>query len=349
MRNLLFKLLGLFILLGSFLLGWLGMQYQVFLDSPLFEDEETVVLEIQPGSSLYGIARQLEARGWIHDARYFVWMARLRGVAHQAKAGEYQVEAGITAPELLAQLVAGKVVQHSLTIIEGWNFRELMAAIQAHPALRQTLEEPSQVMTELGSPGLHPEGQFLPETYHFPKGFSDLDLLQRAHRALQQRLEREWQQRAPDLPLKSPYEALILASIIERETGVVHERTEIAGVFVRRLQRGMRLQTDPTVIYGMGEDYEGRIRRRDLLRDTPYNTYTRHGLPPTPIAMPSAEAIYAALQPKAGESLYFVARGDGSHHFSATLEEHNRAVQRYQLNRSKDYRSSPIPAPPAAQ
>jgi UPF0755 protein len=340
-RDRLFKALGLLILLGSFALGWLGMKYQVFVEQPLFKGEASQSLEVAPGSSLYAIARQLESRGWIEDARYFVWMARLRGLAHQAKAGEYAILPGTTPPGLLQQMVDGKVIQHSLTIIEGWTFRELIAQIQAHPTLRQTLDDPWQIMAELGYPELHPEGQFLPETYHFPRGFSDRQLLERAHRALQRQLELEWSRRMDGLPLKSPYEALILASIIERETGVVEERTEIAGVFIRRLQRGMRLQTDPTVIYGMGEVYEGRIRRRDLLADTPYNTYTRHGLPPTPIAMPSAKAIHAALNPKDGNTLYFVARGDGSHQFSATLEEHNQAVRRYQLNRREDYRSSP--------
>lgn len=349
MRNTLFKLLGLIILLGSFVLGWLTLQYQVFQEQPLFAGEQAEVLNIEPGSSLYAIARQLEARAWVEDARYFVWMARLRGLAHQVKAGEYRVLPGSTAPILLDQLVEGRVMQHALSIIEGSNFQELVRQIKAHPAIRQTLEDPWQIMAELGYPQLHPEGQFLPETYHFPRGFTDLQLLQRAHHALQRRLESEWQQRMEGLPLEKPYDALILASIIERETGVVEERTEIAGVFIRRLHLGMRLQTDPTVIYGMGENYNGRIRRRDLLADTPYNTYTRHGLPPTPIAMPSAAAIHAALNPKQGKTLYFVARGDGSHHFSATLEEHNQAVRRYQLNRSENYRSSPTATTPVTE
>ncbi len=343
MRNLLFKLLGLLILLGSFLLGWLWMSYQGFMEGALHEQEEAVILEVAPGSSLYAIARELERREWLKDARYFVWMARLKGDAERVRAGEYPVQPGTTPPQLLQQMVEGRVLQHSFTIIEGWSFRELSKQLQRHPALRHTLDDPQEIMQQLGYPQLHPEGQFLPETYHFPRGFTDVQLLERAHRSLQQVLSREWENRSDDLPLESPYEALILASIIERETGVAHERGEIAGVFVRRLQKGMRLQTDPTVIYGMGDSYQGRILRRHLEQDTPYNTYTRHGLTPTPIAMPSAEAIHAALNPKDGDSLFFVARGDGSHHFSATYAEHREAVRRYQLNRREDYRSFPAP------
>ncbi|MBW6476673.1 MAG: endolytic transglycosylase MltG [Chromatiales bacterium] len=343
MRQLLFKLIGLAILLGSLLLGWIGMQYQAFMDQSLVNGEQADLLMVAPGSSLYAIARDLQGRGWIQDARYFVWMARLRGDAQRVRAGEYRVAPGTTPPQLLQQLVQGRVVQHSFTIIEGWSFKEMMQQLRAHEALLHTLEDPAQIMAELGYADLHPEGQFLPETYHFPRGFTDVQLLARAHQALQQVLQQAWETRQPDLPLTSPYETLILASIIERETGLVSEREAIAGVFIRRLQRDMRLQTDPTVIYGMGDGYEGRIRRRDLLTDTPYNTYTRHGLTPTPIAMPSAEAIHAALNPLAGDSLYFVARGDGSHHFSATYEQHREAVRRYQLNRREDYRSSPTP------
>lgn len=344
MRQLLFKLLGLLILLGSFALGWLWMGYQNFIERPLHQVEQGETFLVPTGTSLFAIARELERREWIKDARYLVWYARWQGNAQRVRAGEYLVRAGTTAPQLLQQMVDGHVVQHSFTIIEGWTFRELVAQLQANPMLLRTLDDPWQIMQTLGYEELHPEGQFLPETYHFPRGFTDVQLLERAHRALQQVLEREWEQRAPGLPLKSPYEALILASIIERETGVAYERPEIAGVFVRRLQRGMRLQTDPTVIYGMGEAYQGRIRRRDLETDTPYNTYTRHGLTPTPIAMPSSAAIRAALNPEPGDTLFFVARGDGTHHFSATYEEHRAAVRRYQLNRREDYRSFPAPA-----
>jgi UPF0755 protein len=230
-------------------------------------------------------------------------------------------------------LVNGEVVQHSLTIIEGWTFQQLLQAVRSHPMLTQTLADadPQAVMEALAEPGTHPEGWFYPDTYRFPRGTSDVEFLRRAYRVMQQRLAAEWEKRAEGLPLKSPYEALVLASLIERETAVAAERTRIAGVFVRRLRKGMRLQTDPTVIYGMGDAYEGRIRWRDLRTDTPYNTYTRHGLPPTPIAMPSGAAINAALNPADGKELYFVSRGDGSHHFSATLEEHNAAVRCYQL------------------
>jgi UPF0755 protein len=209
----------------------------------------------------------------------------------------------------------------------------MMAAVTRHQALRNTLagQSAEQVMTQLGHPGQHPEGRFYPDTYHFPRGEKDVDFLKRAYRRMERFLAREWEQRADNLPLDSPYEALILASIVERETALPEERPKIAGVFIRRLQKNMLLQTDPTVIYGMGEHYDGNIRRRDLEADTPYNTYLHPGLTPTPIAMPSGAAIRAVLHPEDGRELYFVATGDGGHHFSATLKEHNRAVRKYQL------------------
>ncbi len=241
----------------------------------------------------------------------------------------------MTALQLLQQMVDGEVIQHTLTLVEGWSFKQVMVALRAHHAIRATLQglTAAEIMSRLGYAGQHPEGRFFPDTYHFPKATSDIEFLRRAYSAMAERLEQEWVAREPDLPLKSAYEALILASIIEKESAVSAERAEIAGVFIRRLNKGMRLQTDPTVIYGMGEAYDGNIRRRDLRHDTPYNTYTRKGLPPTPIAMPGGEAIHAALHPASAESLYFVARGDGTHYFSATLEEHNRAVRKYQLKR----------------
>jgi len=232
-------------------------------------------------------------------------------------------------------LVSGAVIQHQLTIVEGWTFRQLMVAIKEHEAIRQTLEGLSdeEIMARLGKPDLHPEGQFAPDTYRFSRSTSDLEFLRRAHRILQDWLEQEWNQRAQSLPYQSPYEALTMASIIEKETGLESEREAIAGAFVRRLERKMRLQTDPTVIYGMGDRYNGNIRRADLRRDTRYNTYTRHGLPPTPIALPGLAALKAALHPASGSALYFVAKGDGSHQFSDTLDEHLAAVRRYQLKR----------------
>lgn len=326
----------LLLLVAGVLAAVLTVQYRQFVSAPMEIPETGYRLEVVPGMSLGRIAAQLKADGLIDDPLLLRALGRLSGQAAQIKAGEYELSPGSTPSQLLAKLVAGDVVRYSLTIVEGWTFKQLLQAVRAEPALTQTLAGASeaQIMERLGAPDLHPEGQFLPETYHFPRGTTDLAFLKRAFEHMQERLEAEWAARRRDLPLKSPYEALILASIIERETGVPAERPQIAGVFVRRLQKGMRLQTDPTVIYGMGERYQGDIRFSDLRRDTPYNTYTRYGLPPTPIALPSAAAIRAALNPAPGAELYFVARGDGSHHFSSSLAEHNEAVRRYQLRRS---------------
>jgi UPF0755 protein len=257
--------------------------------------------------------------------------ARATGVASRVRAGEYQVPAGTTPLTLLSKLIAGQVFLHQLTIVEGWRFADLLHALRADPAIVAGDRDGAGIMAALGEPGVHPEGQFFPDTYSFPKGTPELDVLRQAHQALTTHLESAWQRRSPDAVLKSPYEALILASIIEKETALPSERSLIAGVFVQRLRRNMRLQTDPTVIYGLGEAFDGDLRRADLERDTPYNTYTRGGLPPTPIALPGAAALEAAVTPEAGDAIYFVAtgRGDGSHHFSATLEEHERAVRDY--------------------
>jgi UPF0755 protein len=316
--------------------GWQVLRYRAFTEAPLAVPSEGYRLDIAAGTSVRQVAVELERDGLIDDALLMRVLGRLSGQAGRIQAGEYAVTPGSTPERLLQQLVRGEVMQHALTVVEGWTFRQMMDAVRAHPALRQTLEsdDESTLLAALGIDQTHPEGIFLPETYLFPRGTTDVEFLRRANQQLQARLQREWQERAAGSPLKSPYEALILASIIERETGVPAERGKVAGVFVRRLQKGMRLQTDPTVIYGMGDAYQGNIRRRDLLRDTPYNTYTRRGLPPTPIALPSAESIRAALQPEAGNELYFVSRGDGSHAFAATLEEHNRNVRRYILKRS---------------
>jgi UPF0755 protein len=294
---------------------------------------EAVVVEVPSGASLARIARRLEEAGVVRHARLLEWYGRGSGLAGQVRAGEYRFPAGSTTREVLERLVSGEVVLHAITVVEGWTFRQMRAALAAHPAVRRTLEDvdDADILRRLGEPDGHPEGWFLPETYRFPRGTSDLELMRIAHRAMRRALDEAWSQRHENLPLATPYEALILASIIEKETGLAEERGEIAGVFVRRLQRGMRLQTDPTVIYGLGPDFEGRLRRIHLDTDTPYNTYTRHGLPPTPIALPGRASLEAAVQPQDGRTLYFVATGrpDGSHYFSETLEQHNRAVQRY--------------------
>ncbi|MBI5463183.1 MAG: endolytic transglycosylase MltG [Gammaproteobacteria bacterium] len=331
----LFKLAGALVICISAVLGWLGYDYQSFTQTPLNVPADGLLIEIASGRSVRGIAEDLATKQIIDSPLYFEWMARVSGAAPRLQAGEYRIEPG-TLPETFIQyLAAGKVVQHSLTIVEGWTFSQLMAAVQTHPVLIHSLHDKSapQIMAALNHPGEHPEGRFLPDTYKFPRGMTDADFLGRAYTSMQETLQREWTTRAKDLPFKTPYEALVLASIVEKETGVAAERPRIAGVFIRRLKQDMRLQTDPTVIYGMGKIFDGDIRVSDLRKDTPYNTYTRHGLPPTPIALPGADAIRAVLHPADGKELFFVSKGDGSHYFSATVEEHNRAVQQYQLKR----------------
>jgi UPF0755 protein len=344
MRKRFFIFIGVASLLAVVLVGWLAMEYRAFAHSPMTVKAEGVLLGVKPGMSLNAVARSLQREQLIDNYRYFVWLAKLRGKAASLQAGEYQVDSGMTPEQLLQRMVSGKVQQYALTLIEGITFREMMRQINGNPYLNHTLTDigNEELMVRIGHAGEHPEGRFLPETYYFPRGMSDVEFLRRAYRAMAEKLDHEWRNREEGLPLKSAYEALVLASIVEKETGLESERPEIAGVFIRRLKKGMRLQTDPTVIYGMGLDFDGNIRRRDLLADTPYNTYTRSGLPPSPIAMPGADAVHAAVNPDDGDSLYFVARGDGSHYFSSSLAEHNRAVSEYQLKgRRKDYSSSP--------
>jgi UPF0755 protein len=292
---------------------------------------------ISPGSNIKSIAEDLTRSEIIEDPWLFILLAKLKDVETRVRAGEYRIEAGQTPDDLLETFTAGKSIQYGFTVIEGWSFRQMMDAISRDPILVHTLEgkNDAEIMRLIGHPDQHPEGMFFPDTYRFPKGTTDVDFLKRAYDVMQQHLEREWMQREPDLPLNSSYEALILASIIEKETGAGFERPLIAGVFVQRLKRNMRLQTDPTIIYGLGTGFDGDIRFRDLKKDTPYNTYLHSGLTPTPIALPGLDSIRAALHPAPTKALYFVSKGDGTHHFSETLEEHNAAVARYQLNRQK--------------
>jgi UPF0755 protein len=313
---------------------WVFLDYRGFLVQPLHTGADNDIIVIKPGSSMRAVADQLQRQGIVTQPRYLVWRARQRGIAAKIRAGEYQVSDAISVDQLLDRFVSGEVIHYYLTLVEGWNFHEVRMAIAQSPYLKHTLDglSDAEIMVRLGKAEEHPEGRFFPDTYAFPRGTLDVVILQRAYQTMVQHLQQEWQQRDPDLPLETPYEALILASIIEKETGLAAERSDIAGVFIRRLQKGMRLQTDPTVIYGMGDNYDGNIRRRDLRQDTPYNTYTRRGLPPTPIAMPGLASIRAALHPAPGKTLYFVGKGDGSHHFSETLDEHNRAVIKYQLH-----------------
>ncbi len=310
--------------------------YQHFRNTPLNLPAGDTVYEIPPGTSLHQLAYDLRDRDIIDYPRLFILLGRELDVARRLQAGEYRLAAGMTPRTLLQLLADGKVVQHAITLVEGQSFRETLAHIQTQSFIEVTLQgmPDAEIMNRLGHPGVHPEGRFLPDTYHFTRGTTDLAILRRAYDAMTKFLESAWPDRDADLPLQTPEEALILASIVEKETGLVEERPAIAGVFIRRLQRGMRLQTDPTVIYGLGEQFDGNLRRRDLEKDTPYNTYTRDGLPPTPIAIPGAAAITAVLHPAAGDSLYFVARGDGSHYFSGTLEEHNLAVDKYQRKKA---------------
>ncbi len=314
---------------------FLYRDYQNFLDTPLALPKQGLELAVTPGASIASVTAELKRQQVLQSDWYLRLYARLSKLASRIKAGEYVIAVGTTPKGLLDQLVAGRVIQYSLTIVEGWTFKQMLAAIHTHDKLQHTLQglDDAQIMARLQQPKQHPEGRFFPDTYHFPAGTTDLAFLQRAMGAMEQRLQAIWQQRVPDLPLTNSYQALILASIIEKETGLANERVQIAGVFIRRLRKKMLLQTDPTVIYGLGKNFDGNLRRRDLRKDTAYNTYTRSGLPPTPIALPGAEAIAAAVNPADGDTLYFVARGDGGHVFSKTLKQHNRAVRQYQLKR----------------
>jgi UPF0755 protein len=325
-------LLGGLALAGAGL--WLWQAQQRFVETPLASLAEGRIVDIPPGASFTAVLGHLRKAGIREGGDWqWQWLAYELDLATRVRSGEYRLDPGMTPSQVLRKLASGQVVQHRFTIVEGWTFSELRRALARHEAVMHTLGGLSdeEVMAALGAAGVHPEGWFLPETYLFPRGTRDLEILRRAHSAMRDLLERLWPERDPGLPLREPYEALILASVVEKEARLPEERARIAGVLARRLALGMRLQADPTVIYGLGPDYGGRLRRADLERDTPYNTYTRAGLPPTPIAMPGRAAIEAALRPEQGDALYFVARGDGSHHFSATLEEHNRAVRRYIL------------------
>ena len=293
-------------------------------------DEPTTV-EVEPGESMRDVAATLHAARPALPARVIYWSARFRGQARQIQAGEYEIRAGERLPALLDRMVAGDVIEYRFTVPEGVTASEFLAQVSEAPKVRRTLETltPEAVIEALDLPVDDLEGWLFPTTYHYPAGTTDRALLKRAYRLMREELDAAWADRAEDLPIDSPYEALILASLIEKETAVPDERGRIAGVFVNRLKRGMRLQTDPTVIYGMGDAYEGRLYRRHLREDTPYNTYTRDGLPPTPIALPSAASLRAATRPEDTEALYFVADGTGGHAFSRTLKEHNRAVSRW--------------------
>ena len=331
------RLLGVLVLVLSLGAAWLWMQIDGFLTTPLNLSSPYQIFQVPRGATLATIAEDLQASGLIENARYLEWYGRYTGQAHRIRAGEYRLTPELVPETLLALLVSGRSVTYSLTLLEGWNIRQVRAAVAGHEALTQTLDGVgnAELMERLGHPGTHPEGRFFPDTYQFTRGMTDLEFLRRAMQTMDRELTEAWENRADELPLENAYEALILASIIEKETGQAGERREIAGVFTRRLHKGMKLQTDPTVIYGMGERFDGNIRRRDLREDTPYNTYVHAGLPPTPICMPGRAALRAAVDPLPGKTLYFVSRGDGSHVFSETLRQHNAAVRKYQLRKRK--------------
>jgi UPF0755 protein len=330
----LLTLLLAFVLVAGAGAAWLWQQYRGFTDAALPGLEQAVEVLIERGDGLRRVLFRLRAAG-IDTGEELFWraLAREMEVASRLQAGEYRFEAGASPRELLQQLAEGRVLQRAITFVPGDTFREMRLQLAQAPVLEQTIAglDEAEVMRRLDAEGVPAEGRFLPETYNYTRGMSDLDVLRRAKRAMDRALAEHWPKRAAELPLESPEEALVLASIVEKETGIAGERSEVAGVFVRRLKRGMRLQTDPTVIYGARDRYSGRITRSMLDTDTPWNTYTRDGLPPTPIAMPSLEALKAALDPAPGDTLYFVARGDGGHVFSRTLDEHNRAVARWRV------------------
>ena len=313
--------------------NWFGWQFYQFMQTPLNVDSQGVVYDLLPGTGIRQVALQLHEQGILEHPLWFVWLARYRNQAQFIKAGEYKILPGRLPGDLITQFAEGRVMQHELRLGEGWTLEEVLEAVETEPKLnhRLTSKEPADLIEQLEmEPQIpHPEGWFFPDTYHFPKGTTDIAFLKRAHELMQANLLQEWKQRAEGLPYKTPYEALIMASIIERETGVTNEYAQVAGVYVRRLQQGMRLQADPTVIYGLGANYQEPLTRENLQTLTPYNTYMINGLPPTPIGLPSHSAIHAALHPAAGTSLYFVATGEGGHYFSSTLAEHNLAVNRY--------------------
>lgn len=338
-KILLILLLGILMLTTALLVGW--RHFNQWLNEPMSLPESGYHYLLTPGKSLGHLARELSAEGYLKHGKWLVYYARLKKET-RVQAGEYFLPSGLTPIQLLEKLKQGDVVLYQLTFVEGWTFRQAVQALEAHEAVEARLAglTDEALLEALDLPIEHPEGWFFPDTYTFTRGTTDIELLRRAWQHMQQVLMPLWETRPEGLPYATPYDVLIMASIIERETGAPWEREEVAGVFVRRLQQGMRLQTDPTVIYGMGARFQGKITRADLQEMTPYNTYAISGLPITPIALPGRASIAAALNPAVGKALYFVARGDGTTHFSETLQEHNQAVRRYQLQRRQDYRST---------
>ncbi|TAN84112.1 MAG: endolytic transglycosylase MltG [Gallionella sp.] len=312
------------------LLATAGFGYYVYRPLPL--PATPFEFALKQGSSLKIAARDMRQAGLLEQSWPFVLLARMLGKSAQLKAGNYELEHPVSPLELLHIITKGKVTQSQIVIIEGWTFKQLRAELNANTDIKHdtgSLSD-SEILQRIGATENHPEGLFFPDSYYFATGSSDLAIIKRAYKTMQQRLQEAWAARATDLPLQTPYQALILASIVEKETGTPDDRAMIAGVFVNRLRKGMLLQTDPTVIYGLGDKFDGNLRKQDLQADTPYNTYTRGGLTPTPIALPGLAALQATLHPAQTDALYFVARGDGSSKFSSSLDAHNRAVNQYQ-------------------
>jgi len=317
--------------------------YKFELGTPVIGTDEHKIIEIVPGQSFNAVTKVLMSQGVLDTPWIMKFYGRFSGLSGQLKAGEYELEGALTIPELVDVFVSGQSIQYQITFVEGWTFKELLVELAKHDKLKKVVggNKPLDILNSVTDLYQHPEGLFFPDTYTYRKNDSDLSILMRSFKRMQTVLDQEWKTKSKNLPIKTPYEALILASIVEKETGDASEREQISGVFIRRLNKGMRLQTDPTVIYGMGDQYKGNITRKDLKQYTPYNTYRINGLPPTPIALAGREAIHAALNPDSGKSLYFVAKGNGLHYFSPTLKEHVNAVNKYQVyKRKKNYRSS---------
>ena len=348
MRRKFLVLLETGLILAGLMLGYSAWKVNSALEQPLHVSQERL-LDVPTGTTPNRMFYRMESDGVLEDAFWLrlYWRFNMAGVPLHT--GEYRMTPGMSVRDLFEVWRRGDVVQYTLTLVEGWNFRQVRAALAKHEKIKKTLDglSDAEVMDKLGHPGVFPEGRFFPDTYRFVRGMTDVEFLQQAYARLEEVLAKEWAERSSDVPYRDPYQALIMASLVEKETGVPQERGQIAGVFVRRMRIGMLLQTDPTVIYGMGERYNGKLTRANLKEATPYNTYVISGLPPTPIALAGREAINAALNPVSGTSLYFVAKGDGSHVFSDDLDAHNAAVREYQLKRRADYRSSPAPTPVA--
>jgi UPF0755 protein len=321
-------LVGMGLLAAIALSGWVAW----FTWQPLALPATPLQFTVTPGTSIKGLSAQLKRLGLLEEGLRFRILGRVMGYAGRVQSGTYALDKPLTPLELYGKLVRGEVTQAAILLVEGWNIREVRQELARHPQLEHKLVDMTdeEVLAAIGAEEKHPEGLFFPDTYFFNPGSADIEILRRAYRIQRQILSEAWETRSPGLPYTKPYDALIMASIIEKETGAAVERPLIAAVFINRTRKGMRLQTDPTVIYGLGASFDGNLRKADLQRDTPYNTYTRKGLPPTPIAMPGEAAIRAALNPARSEALYFVAKGNGTHYFSVTLDEHNRAVNRYQ-------------------